>query len=241
MLFISYICSMEMSIEITSRNKIKSNIGYKEVFITWLPNEDKSKIIDKLSELFDLGYDPIPHIPAKKIKDREEAYQLSDEFSKYSTKVLIIGGGGKQEGDFSTVKELVDTKAFNNFKIGVGGFPEGNGRLSYDDSMKILKEKTYADFVVTQWSLNKKSIDKFLNDSPIPVYLGLPNKCSTKQLITFAKVCGISNSVKGIISNPLNIMRFLFGFDPKYLVNKYKRHDNLKKIHVYSFGNYDKL
>lgn len=231
---------MRSSIEITSRNNI-GKTNYNEVFITWLPDEGKEPILNKIREIYDKGYDPIPHIPAKKIKDRSEAYELSNEISKYSTKVLIIGGGGKQEGDFETVNELVKTGAFDNFKIGVGGFPEGNGNLTYDESMEILKTKIYADFVVTQWSLNKKSIGKFLNDSPIPVYLGIPNKCSIKQLVRFANVCGIKNSVKGILSNPFNMIRFISGFDPRYLINKYKKHHNLLKIHIYSFGNFDEL
>lgn len=231
---------MESSIEITSRNNIgRSN--YNEVFITWLPNENKEPILTKVREIYDMGYKPIAHIPAKKIKNRSEAYEISDELSKYSTKVLIIGGGGKKEGDFNTVNELVETGAFDNFEIGVGGFPEGNGSLSYEEGIEILKNKEYASFVVTQWSLNKKSIKRFLNDSPLPVYLGLPNKCSTKQLMKFANVCGIQNSVKGILSNPINILRFMVGFDPKYLVNKYKDHLNLMKIHIYSFGKFDDI
>lgn len=233
---------MEMSIEITTRNKISSNTGYNEVFITWLPNEDKDSVVSKVEEIYNLGYIPIPHIAAKKVKDREEAYELSNELSKYTTKVLIIGGGGEKEGKYNTVEELVTTGAFDNFTIGVGGFPEGNGNLSFEDGIQILRDKTkYADFVVTQWSLNRKSVQRFLDESPLPVYLGVPNKCSTKQLVKFATVCGIKNSVKGIMSNPINLLRFLFGFKPNYIIDKFKDHSNLKKIHVYSFGNYETI
>ncbi|CAG7580001.1 MAG: putative methylenetetrahydrofolate reductase [uncultured marine phage] len=231
-----------MSLEITTRNNIGPDISYNEIFVTWLPNESKESVIRKVKELFDKGYTPVPHIAAKKIKDRKEAYELSNELSKYSTKVLIIGGSGKQEGNFSTVKELVITGAFNNFKIGVGGFPDGNGSIPFEEGIQILRKKAkYADFVVTQWSLNKKSIKRFVDECPIPVYLGVPNKCSKKQLLKFAKLCGIRNSVKGFKSNIINMVRFMFGFNPRYIVNEFEGHNNVKKIHVYSFGNYDKL
>lgn len=233
---------MTMTIEITTKNKITKGIDFKDVFITWLPNQDKEDIIEKTKEVFLLGKNPIPHIPAKKIKSREQAYQISNELSKYCRKVLLIGGSGNRTGVFSTVDQIAETGAFDNFEIGVGGFPEGNGSLSYEESMEILKNKTrYASFVVTQWSLNKKSIKRFLNDSPLPVYLGIPNKCSVKKLIKFAKLCGIESSTKGFLNNPINMVKFIMGFSPKYIINKYKSHKNLKKFHLYSFGNMNKI
>ena len=233
---------MEMSIEITTRNRFTTKVEYNEVFVTWLPNEDKESVINKVKELFNDGYTPVPHIAAKKIKDREEAYELSNELSKYSTKVLLIGGSGEKEGKFETVDDLVRTGAFDNFRIGVGGFPDGNGSVTFEQGIDILRKKAkYADFVVTQWSLNKKSIKRFLDESPLPVYLGVPNRCSNKQLLKFAKLCGIKNSVKGFRSNTMNMLRFMFGFNPKFIVNKFQNHLNIRKIHVYSFGNYDKL
>jgi|AntRauTorckE6833_2_1112554.scaffolds.fasta_scaffold02071_13 methylenetetrahydrofolate reductase (NADPH) len=231
-----------MTVEITTKNKITKDIDFDDVFITWLPNQNKEDIIRKVKEVFLLDKTPIPHIPAKKIKSREQAYQISNELSKYCRKVLLIGGSGNTTGVFSTVDQLVQTGAFDNFEIGVGGFPEGNGTLSYNDSMKILNDKAkYASFVVTQWSLNKKSIKRFLDDSPLPVYLGIPNKCSVTKLVKFAKLCGIESSVKGILSNPINMIKFFMGFSPKYILNKYKNHKNLNSFHLYSFGNLNRL
>jgi len=233
--------NMNMTIEITTKNKINKDIDFDDIFITWLPNQEKEDIIKKVEEVFLLGKNPIPHIPAKRIKSRKQAYYLSNELSKYCRKVLLIGGSGIPTGVYSKVSQIIDTNAFDNFEIGVAGFPEGNGKLTYDQSMEILKSKDYADFVVTQWSLSKKSIKRFLDDSPLPVYLGIPNKCSIKKLMKFAKLCGIQNSIRGILANPINIIRFMVGFNPKYLINKYKDHEKLEKFHIYSFGNLKKI
>jgi 5,10-methylenetetrahydrofolate reductase len=232
---------MDMTIEITTKNKIQKVIDFDDIFIIWLPNQEKEDIIKKVEEVFMLGKNPIPHIPAKRIKNRKQAYYISNELSKYCRKVLIIGGSGIPSGIYSNVSQIINTKAFDSFEIGVAGFPEGNGDLTYKQSMRILKSKDYADFVVTQWSLNKRSIKRFLDESPLPVYLGIPNKCSTKKLIKFAKLCGIQNSVRGILSNPINIFRFIIGFNPNYLIDRYKDHDKLEKFHIYSFGNLKKI
>jgi methylenetetrahydrofolate reductase (NADPH) len=233
---------MNMSIEITTRNAVTVPLDYEEVFITWLPTESKESLVAKVIELHGLGLKPVPHIASNKIIDLADAQQLVAALSPYSQKALLIRGGGGQEGRFANVTELVATDVFHGFEIGVGGFPDGNGPISYADGIELLRAKTtYAQFVVTQWSLHQKAIARFLDDSPLPVYLGVPNHCSTKQLIRFAQVCGIENSVKGFLSNPLNLMRFVTGFDPSYIVEKFQAHPNLAQFHVYSFGNLAKL
>lgn len=230
--------SAGMSIEITTRNVVTLPIDYDEVFITWLPTETKESVIAKSLEIANLGLKPVPHIASNKVKNIDDAREIADRLSLITKKALFIRGGGTREGNYASVRDLVATRAFDDWKIGVGGFPDGNGPLNYADSINLLETKAaYAHFVVTQWSLNRKAIARFLDDSPLPVYLGVPNRCSLKQLVRFAKVCGIENAVKGTLSNPLNIARFVAGFDPSYIVEKFTSHANLSKFHVYSFGN----
>ena len=38
---------MGMSLEITTRNKLKAPLAYDEVFITWLPTEGKESVLAK--------------------------------------------------------------------------------------------------------------------------------------------------------------------------------------------------
>jgi methylenetetrahydrofolate reductase (NADPH) len=233
---------MGMSLEITTRNKLQAPLAYDEVFITWLPTEGKETVLAKVVELHRLGLKPVPHIAAYKVKDATEARAIAAAITPYTRKAFFIRGGGKQEGVFSTVADLLATGAFAGFEIGIGGFPEGNGSLPYEECLRILREKAAgAHFVVTQWSLNRKAIARFLDDSPLPVYLGVPNRCTTKQLVKFAAICGVENTVKGAKSNPLNLLRFLFGFSPHYIVDTFKTHPRLAKFHVYAFGNFAPL
>jgi len=233
---------MGMSLEITTRNEIPSAVAYEEIFITWLPTEGKDSVIAKAVELHAKGLKPVPHLVAWKIKDATEAHAIAAALAPCTRKVFLVRGGAQQEGAFATVDELVATGAFKDFEIGVGGFPEGNSPVTYEEGIAILRRKTaYASFVVTQWSLNETAIARFLDDSPLPVYLGVPNRCSLRQLARFATVCGIENSVKGMLSNPRNIARFMLGFDPGYIVQAFQSHSRLAKIHIYAFGNFAPL
>jgi len=230
---------MKNQIEITSKTNIDNLSGYNDIFITWLPNESFINILNKVIELKNKGFNPIPHIPVLKIKNKKELKFISHILSKYTNTLLLIRGSGKQEGEFNTVESVIKTGILNNFKIGVAGFPEGNGNLDYNQTLNILKQKSsYSDFVVTQWSLNKKSIKRFLDESPLPVYLGIPNKCNLKQLLKFSKLCGIENSIKYYINNSkINLLKLMInGFNPSDIINEFKNHKNLKGFHIYSFG-----
>jgi methylenetetrahydrofolate reductase (NADPH) len=223
---------MGMSLEITTRNEIPASVAYEEIFVTWLPTEGKESVLAKTAELHGKGLKPVPHIAAFKVKDVADAHAIAAAIAPYTKKAFFIRGGGQQEGSFSTVAELLATGAFAGFEIGVGGFPDGNGSLSAEECMAVLRGKAAsARYVVTQWSLNEDAMRRFLDESPLPVYLGVPNRCSIKQLVRFAAICGVENSIKGAMSNPLNLARFMFGFDPGYLA----------KLHVYAFGNFAAL
>ncbi|HET7536352.1 MAG TPA: hypothetical protein VFJ90_07855 [Candidatus Didemnitutus sp.] len=231
-----------MSLEITTRNEIPADVAYDEIFVTWLPTEGKETIIAKTAELHGRGLKPVPHIAAFKVKDADDARAIADAVRPFTKKVFLIRGESRQEGIFATVDGLVATGAFDGFEIGVGGFPDGNSPVSYEQGIEILRRKaSYARFVVTQWSLNEPAIARFLDDSPLPVYLGVPNCCSMRQLLRFAAVCGVENSIKGALSNPVNIARFVLGFDPNYIVKAFAGHPRLAKIHVYAFGNFAPL
>lgn len=233
---------MGMSLEITTRNEVPATIAYDEIFVTWLPTEGKESVIVKTLALHAQGHRPVPHIAAFKVKDAADARAIADAVRPVTKKVFIIRGGGQQEGAFSTVAELLATGVFADFEIGVGGFPDGNGPLSAEECMAILRGKAAsARYVVTQWSLNEATIKRFLDESPLPVYLGVPNRCSMRQLLRFAAVCGVENAIKGALSNPVNIARFMLGFDPGYIVKAFANHPKLAKIHVYAFGNFAPL
>ncbi len=233
---------MGMSLEITTRNEVPPSVAYDEIFITWLPTEAKEVIVAKTAELHGRGLRPVPHIAAYKVKDAAEARAIAAAIAPYTRKAFFIRGGGKQEGAFATVDELLATGAFEGFEIGIGGFPDGNGALSYEECMRILRAKApRASFVTTQWSLNESAILRFLDDSPLPVYVGVPNRCSMRQLLRFAAICGVENSIKGALSNPMNLTRFVFGFDPGHIIEAVRNHPRLAKIHVYAFGNFTPL
>ena len=67
---------MKNQIEITSKTNIDNLSGYNDIFITWLPNESFINILNKVIELKNKGFNPIPHIPVLKIKNQKAKVQI---------------------------------------------------------------------------------------------------------------------------------------------------------------------
>ena len=109
---------MNNTIEITTKTELKPNLGYSDIFITWLPHESFNSILLKVKEVKSLGYNPIPHISVYKLKNRKELKFISHVLFKYTNTILLIRGSGEQEGKFNTVEDIIKTGIFNKFNIG---------------------------------------------------------------------------------------------------------------------------
>ena len=76
----------------------------------------------------------------------------------------------------------------------------------------------------------------------LEIHAGLPGPANLKTLISFAKSCGIGNSLKFLSKQALNITKLALTRAPDKIINDlviYKTSNSeskLKKIHFYPFG-----
>ena len=63
---------MKFSLEITSKTDLSVLPGLKDVYVTMLPGTDYREVARKADELVRSGYNPIPHFPARSVKDLKE-------------------------------------------------------------------------------------------------------------------------------------------------------------------------
>ena len=60
---------MKFSLEITSKTDLSVLPGLQDVYVTMLPGTDYKEVAKKADDLIKSGYNPIPHFPARSIKD----------------------------------------------------------------------------------------------------------------------------------------------------------------------------
>ena len=60
---------MNFSLEIGLKTGLNNLPKVKNVYITLLPGEDFRQVVNKAKELTNLGFNPVPHFPARSIKN----------------------------------------------------------------------------------------------------------------------------------------------------------------------------
>ena len=227
---------MHFSLEITMKTDLSTLPKVKDVYITMLPGDDYKEVAKKALELVNSGFNPVPHFPARSIKNISNLKDYVKICKDGGVKqALIIGGGAQPIGDYHCSLQLLETGLFEGFKIGIAGHPEGSPDISEIVLEKAMKDKKpYADYIVTQWLLDKNLIIDFISKQSIPVHVGITGPLKIGSLIKFANIVGAKNSLNFLKSNASQAMDLLKPKDPKKLINELK--DVTQNFHIYTFG-----
>ena len=227
---------MNFSVEITMKTNLSELPKVKDVYITMLPGNDYKEVANKAAELVKSGFNPVPHFPARSIKNQTE---LKDYVSRCKNggvkQVLIIGGSAQPIGDFHCSLQLLETGLFDEWKIGIAGHPDGSPDISDKDLEKaMIDKKPYADYIVTQWCLDANTIADFISKQTLPVHVGITGPLKISSLLKFANIVGAKNSINFLKSNATKALDLLKPRDPKDI--KEKVEELTKNFHIYTFG-----
>ena len=254
-------CSIETTPNVYAKYGHFSDLVSKEcnIYVTFLPNEDMNKVIDTSRKLRDEGYDVIPHLPARSIANYHELEKYVRALSEDCgcSKILVIGGGGKQKGDITSSIEILETDLLSKYKfkeVGLAGHPEGNPDVKQHDLDNAIIQKNQfskkADFkmyLATQFFFEAKSLKKWelhlmsLNNK-LEIHAGIPGPATLKTLLSYATSCGIGNSIRFLSKQALNITKLATTRSPDKLIFDLAGYQlenpetKFKKIHFYAFG-----
>ena len=231
------------------------------IYVPSLPGKSYSELMHKLSELKQAGFDPIPHIAARRVPSRQHLkdflQQANEELGVH--RVMLIGGDStKSEGPYNDAIELLEDGILADHGInvaGLAGYPEGHPRISEQTLNEALTKKLMltsqqgiAAEIVTQFSFNPGRIIEYSTRiselaPETPIYIGMAGPTNTKTLLRFAKQCGVSTSLRGLIAMGVNAAKLFSNADPsKQLIKlaSYCAHHqtNIIGIHIFSFGGF---
>ena len=227
---------MNFSLEIGLKTDLNNLPKVKNVYITLLPGEDYRQVVNKAKELTNLGFNPVPHFPARSIKNlndlKDYVKRCKDDGVKQA---LVIGGSAQPIGDFHCSLQLLETGLFEGFKIGIAGHPDGSPDISDKDLEKAMNDKKpYADYIITQWCMDVKPIASFLSKQTLPVRVGITGPLKISSLLKFANIVGAKNSINFLKTNVTKALDLLKPRDPNDLIEKLK--GSTENFHIYTFG-----
>ena len=227
---------MNFSVEITMKTNLSELPKVKDVYITMLPGNDYKEVANKATELAKAGFNPVPHFPARSIKNHAELKDFVTRCKDGGVKqALVIGGSAQPIGDFHCSLQLLETGLFKGWKIGIAGHPDGSPDISDKDLEKaMIDKKSYADYIVTQWCLDGNAIADFISKQTLPVHVGITGPLKISSLLKFANIVGAKNSINFLKSNATKALDLLKPRDPKDIIEKIEV--LTKNFHIYTFG-----
>ena len=234
-----------------------------DVYVTYLPDEKSENVIETSKKINEEGLTAIPHLPARTIKDNSELEKYIGSLSEIAgcNKILVIGGGSIQTGNIASSMQVLKTdllSKYNFAQVGLAGHPEGNPDISDKELDKAIIEKNmfaqnvdFKMYLATQFFFESSSFEKWETHlislkNNLDIHAGIPGPATLKTLISFATSCGISNSIRFLSKQLLNISKLATSKTPDKLIvdlAKYKQMNpssKLAKLHFSAFGGIQK-
>ncbi|MBL8907279.1 MAG: methylenetetrahydrofolate reductase [Rhizobiales bacterium] len=263
------------SVEITPRQAEKIPLlqaglpPRTRIYIALIDPADVTAQLDAAVKLRAAGFEPVPHVPARFVRDRDGlGRRLNDLSAKAGvTQALVLGGGAPHPiGQYDAAIQLLETGLFEAngvTRIGMAGHPEGNpditkakGEAALVEALK-LKQAYLADhglkgYIATQFLFEAAPVAYWAADLnqagvKLPIHVGVPGPATIKTLVKYAAMCGVGNSARFIRKQALNVTKLLTVSTPDDFVEKLATLNverpelGIAAPHLYPFGGFDKL
>jgi methylenetetrahydrofolate reductase (NADPH) len=230
----------------------------QRIYVSHLPRQTWTRTADLCGILAREGFDAIPHVPVRLLRDRAEwtavVRQLRD--SGVREPLLISGDYTKVEGPYSSVRDALRTgelSAHGFKRVSFAGHPEGHPavaageireaqiakwRLANDMGLEvtIVSQFFFAATAFAHWATDLRSAGVEAR-----LVAGLAGPVGLRKLVRLAARCGVGASARALTSRAAASFKLLAEHDPASLLqdlaNEAGGDSGLPDgIHLFSFG-----
>jgi len=230
------------------------------VYIPSLPGLPLTRTLDAIAAIRAVGLDPVPHVSARRIRDRDEFRDfLTKAASQHGVhRVLLIGGDeARTKGPYADSLQVLEQGVLKECgvrEIGVGGYPEGHPRISLNrldkslqSKMELARAQGIGVYMVTQFCLSPQRVVDYCSGlartwPELPVYVGIAGPTDPVALARYAQRCGVSVSLRALRTLGAGIAKLVTHTDPHDQLVALARYSsgrgqsNVVGVHLYSFG-----
>jgi methylenetetrahydrofolate reductase (NADPH) len=229
--------------------------------VTFLENEDLAMRVGAAAAAKRLGFTPVPHISARRIKSREmlEEYLEALRDVGAAENVLVIGGDptvamGPYEESLAVIESGV-LEQYGVRHISIGGHPSGDPNIPGDVLWSAMQQKAAAlarldipGTIITQVDFDVDRVLAWITEVrehgvDLPIRVGVPGPASVKLLLGFASRLGLSTSTTIAKKYGLSVTNLLGKAGPDRFIRDLQagldplRHGEVK-LHFYTFGGF---
>jgi methylenetetrahydrofolate reductase (NADPH) len=230
------------------------------VYVNHLPRHRLLDTIPTLIAVREAGLEPVPHIAARRIRDRAELQTFLARATGEAgvQKALILGGdepkaaGPYADGAAILREDLLTSCGLR--EIGLPGYPEGHPNIpgavlerAFAEKLMLAAAHGLGTYIVTQFSFAPARVVDYCgrmarNAPGIPIYVGLAGPTNPVALLRFAQRCGVSASLRALRAQGMDAVRLVTHTDPADQLSAIAHYCaahadcNVVGIHLFTFG-----
>lgn len=196
------------------------------VFVSWVPSAGPADLVEAAAKLRRQEMEPVPHLAARRLSGeatlRDLLSRLAGE-AEVRDALVIAGDPAAAAGSYQGSLDLLRSGLLERHgirRIGVGAHPEGHPRIAGPQLRQALRDKAaYAEaaraelYVVTQLAFAARPVVRWLDgpkadEAPgLPVEVGLAGLTTARNLIRYARACGVGGSLTVLLRHPGTVFR----------------------------------
>lgn len=191
--------------------------GGTPVYFSAVPTIEPPELIAAAALLRKTGLEPVVHIAARRIHAAADLQNLIASLRGEADvrRLLVIGGDVDTAGPFPDALAVIQKGRLREAgieEIGIGAYPEGHSRIAPGRLAVALDEKIATAtahglgvHIVSQFSFSPERILAWLKQLRAcgitkPVKIGMAGPTSVPGLMRYAKRCGVSASLRGLMA-----------------------------------------
>lgn len=230
------------------------------VYIPSLPGLPLARTLEAIAALRAAGLDPVPHVSARRILDRDEfrAFLTKASAAHGVHRVLLLGGDEpRPKGPFRDSLQILEEGLLVQCgirEIGIAGYPEGHPRIAREAlqaamqrKLELARDQSMGVYALTQFSFSPARVVEYCavlarRHPELPVYVGIAGPTDPVALARYAQRCGVSVSLRALRTLGTGIAQLVANTDPRDQVaavaryNRGREPSNVVGVHLYSFG-----
>ncbi|HKE44303.1 MAG TPA: hypothetical protein VKB41_07165 [Steroidobacteraceae bacterium] len=233
--------------------------GGSRLYISHLPGQEWEATIATAAQVRGHGFEPVPHVPVRKLASREELEQVLEQLTRRAgvRQILLIAGDVKEAaGPFTASAEVMKSGLLGRHGIttlSVAGHPEGHPAVSETETRnaeaakaELARELGLELTFVTQFLFETAPIvswSRQLHERGVQghIAIGLAGPAKLTTLINYAMRCGVGPSMRALSQRGGVLTKLIGERGPEKIVREIaggmlSGQLAVDSLHFYTFG-----
>ncbi|PCC51753.1 methylenetetrahydrofolate reductase [Brevibacterium aurantiacum] len=230
------------------------------VNVTFLGNENQQMRVEAVKEVLELGFVPVPHISARRLKSETELREFLEALQQAgaSEHVFVVGGDpATPEGPYFDSLSVIRTGILPEYgvtEVGIAGYPEGHPGISttnlwehMETKSASLAEQGLGQVVLTQFAFDAEAVVAWVHEVrsrgiESDLRIGTPGPAGIKRLLGYARRFGVGTSAGIAKKYGFSLTNLIGTAGPERFLKDLTSYESIisassgVKTHFYTFG-----